>query len=117
MTVAEAPRTAGRGPQPLPLSVEAYHALGEMGLIPERTELLYGQIFNKMPKSPYHSYLYQCLAEALQATLPPGKYLRAEQPIICTDSEPEPDLAVVLGARKTTDASIPAPQNSSSRCA
>src|SRR5260370_17741804 len=100
MTVAEAPRTAGRGPQPLPLSVEAYHALGEMGLIPERTELLYGQIFNKMPKSPYHSYLYQCLAEALQATLPPGKYLRAEQPIICTDSEPEPDLAVVLGRKE-----------------
>ena len=26
-----------------PLSVKAYHALGEMGLIPEKTELLYGQ--------------------------------------------------------------------------
>ena len=29
-----------------PLSVEAYHALGEAGLIPERTELLYGD-FNE----------------------------------------------------------------------
>ena len=55
MTATEAPRTADLGPQPLPLSVEAYHALGEMGLIPEKTELLYGQIFNKLAKSPYHS--------------------------------------------------------------
>jgi hypothetical protein len=35
-----------------PLSVEAYHALGEAGLIPKNTELLYGFVYNKMSKSP-----------------------------------------------------------------
>ena len=30
-----------------PLSVEAYHVLGEAGLIPKRTELLYGFVYRK----------------------------------------------------------------------
>jgi len=49
------------GGQIWPLSVEAYHALGEAGLIPEQTELLYGFVYHKMPKSPLHSYLVQFL--------------------------------------------------------
>jgi hypothetical protein len=46
-----------RGAEIWPLSVEAYHALGEARLIPEQTELLYGFIYQKMSKSPLHSYL------------------------------------------------------------
>ena len=34
-----------------PLSVTAYHELGELGLIPEKTELLRGLVFKKLPKS------------------------------------------------------------------
>ena len=34
-----------RGAQVWPLSVAAYHALGEAGLIPKRTELLYGFVY------------------------------------------------------------------------
>ena len=55
-----------RGPQAWPLSIQAYHTLGEMGLIPENTELLYGQVFKKMSKSPQHSFLVQVLQEILQ---------------------------------------------------
>ena len=99
MTVAEAPKT-GRGPKPLPLSVKAYHVLGELGLLPEKTELLHGEVYQKMPKSPLHSYLEQFLIDALNAALPPGRYLRIEQPITCTDSEPQPDLSVVLGRKE-----------------
>ena len=80
-----------------PLSVPAYHALGELGLVPERTELLYGQVFHKMSKSPFHSFLLQLLQEALRRAVPPGCIVRTEQPITCEDSEPEPDLAVVKG--------------------
>ena len=36
-----------RGAEVWPLSLEAYHALGEAGLMPERTELLYGFVYNK----------------------------------------------------------------------
>ena len=97
MTQVEASKTGIRGPQVLPLSVKAYHALGEMGLIPEQTELLYGQVFCKMSKSPVHSFLALRLLRLLQALIPPGYLCRPEQPITCHDSEPEPDLAVVHG--------------------
>jgi Uma2 family endonuclease len=100
MTAAEAPKAVNSEPRVWPLSVKAYHALGELGLIPSRTELLYGQVIQKMSKSPYHSYLHQLLSEALQAALTPGTYLRSEQPITCSDSEPEPDLAVVRGRKE-----------------
>ena len=97
MTVIEAPQSVVRGPQLWPLGVQAYHALGDLGLIPEKTELLYGQVFNKMPKSPFHSYLLQFLLEVLRSAVPKGFIVRTEQPITCSDSEPEPDLSVVRG--------------------
>src|SRR2546423_8171797 len=97
MTEAEASKAAARGPQVWPLSVKAYHALGEMDLIPEQTELLYGQVFHKMSKSPLHSFLALRLLRLLQSLVPAGYLCRPEQPITCQDSEPEPDLAVVRG--------------------
>ncbi len=81
-----------------PLSVEAYHALGDSGLIPEKTELLYGFVFNKMRKSPLHTFLTQLLFKLLQAVCPPGTLVRQEQPITSLNTEPEPDVAVVLGS-------------------
>lgn len=80
-----------------PLSVEAYHALGEAGLIPKRTELLYGFVYHKMAKSPLHSSLVQLLQTQLLAAVSCDFLVRTEQPITCLDSEPEPDLAVVRG--------------------
>ena len=100
MTAAAAPLSTERAPQLWPISIKAYHTLGELGLVPERTELLYGQVYQKMSKSPYHVYLQQVLAEALRAALTPGSHLREEQPLTCADSEPEPDLAVVPGTKE-----------------
>jgi len=100
MTVAEAPKKPGSSPVPLPLSVKAFQALGEMGLLPKDTELLYGQVYQRLAKSPYHTYLQQVLADGLRAALPTGYYLRTDQPITCPDSEPEPDLAVVRGRKE-----------------
>jgi Uma2 family endonuclease len=97
MTAIEASKPVVRGPQVWPIGVKAYHALGEMGLIPEKTELLCGQIFHKMPKSPYHTYLLQLLLEILLTAVPEGFLTRTEQPITCADSELEPDLSVVRG--------------------
>lgn len=94
----ETPRTAGSIPQVWPLSVNAYHALGDLGLISEKTELLYGQVFHKMPKSPFHTLLLMRLLEMLRRDLPPGLHVRPEQPILCGDSEPEPDLSVIQGS-------------------
>jgi Uma2 family endonuclease len=80
-----------------PMSVAAYHALGEAGLISTNTELLYGFVYRKMPKSPIHCYLLQKLLQALSRLVPAAYLLRSEQPITCADSEPEPDLSVVKG--------------------
>ena len=100
MNSVEPPPTPLRGAQLWPLSVAAYRALGEAGLIPKNTELLYGFVYTKMSKSPFHSFLLQFLHEALSRVLPAGRLLRTEQPLTCADSEPEPDLAVVGGRKE-----------------
>ena len=79
------------------MPVQAFRALGVAGLVPKNTELLYGFVYAKPPKSPYHSYLVQLLVEVITTSLPTGFLLRAEQPLTLGDSEPEPDLAVVAG--------------------
>jgi Uma2 family endonuclease len=97
MKAAEDLQVPVRGAEVWPLSVEAYHTLGEAGLMPERTELLYGSVYHKMSKSPLHSFLVQLLQDFLHRVVPTGFVVRTEQPITCADSEPEPDLAVVRG--------------------
>jgi Uma2 family endonuclease len=69
-----------------------------MGFIPEKTELLYGQVYHKMPESPLHRLLFMRLLQWLMASLPPGLHVQPEKPIICEDSEPEPDLSVIRGS-------------------
>ena len=84
-------------PRVWPLSVKAYHVLGDLGLVPKNTELLYGQIFQKMSKSPWHSGLVRRLLRLLQPCAPATCFVSQEQPITCEDSEPEPDLALIRG--------------------
>lgn len=100
MKTVELPRIPVRGATIWPLTVAAYHALGEADLIPKNTELLYGFVYQKMPKSPFHSFLVQLLHEILLRSLPAGHLVRTEQPITCADSEPEPDLAVIKGDKE-----------------
>lgn len=84
-----------------PLSVEAYHTLGEAGLIPEKTELLHGFVFRKMRKSPFHRAILQRLLERLNAVLQRDRFwLQSEQPLTCGDSEPEPDISVLRGSNE-----------------
>jgi Uma2 family endonuclease len=87
-----------RGAPLWPLSVAAYRALGEMGLIPKNTELLYGFVYTKISKSPLHSALLRRLKRKLEQALPPGYFIDSEQPLACEDSEPEPDIAVIRGS-------------------
>lgn len=86
-----------RGAELWPISVEAYHVLGEAGVIPEKTELLYGLVYRKMAKSPYRSFLVRRLVAMLQKLQLRGVFLNTEQPITLGDSEPEPDISVIKG--------------------
>ena len=97
MNTVETRPTPLSGAHLWPLSVAAYRALGEAGLIPKNTELLYGFVYTKMSKSPFHSFLVVRLLRLLRAVIPSTHLVRSEQPIACLDSEPEPDISVVRG--------------------
>ena len=78
MKAAESLKAPVRGAEVWPLSVEAYHVLGEAGLVPKRTELLYGFVYHKLSKSPLHSYLVQLLQNLLHGVVPDGFVVRTE---------------------------------------
>jgi len=100
MKAAETHEKTSRAGELWPLSVAAYRALGEAGLIPKETELLYGQVYHKMSKSPYHSALVRRFLKLLRKASLPGRFVTSEQPITCEHSEPEPDIAVVRGTEE-----------------
>jgi Uma2 family endonuclease len=81
----------------LPITVEQYHRLSQEGIVSEQTELLQGVIIERMTKSPRHTYLVQMLMKWLDSVVGPNNYVRKEEPLTLTDSEPEPDVAVVAG--------------------
>jgi Uma2 family endonuclease len=81
------------------LSVEAYHHLFDLGEVPENFELIRGVVVQKMPKSPLHSSIVELLSDHFSLSLPQGWFVRQEQPVTLSDSEPEPDIAIVRGAR------------------
>jgi Uma2 family endonuclease len=82
-----------------PITVERYHEMIEQGILgpDERVELLEGVIVPKMPKHPPHSVSNDICREALSVALPPGWFVRTQNPVTLSTSEPEPDLAVVRG--------------------
>jgi Uma2 family endonuclease len=94
----EQPVALVRGANLWPITVEAYHVLGEAGVIPQNTELLYGLVYTKMPKSPFHTFLLYWLIEHWKLIELRGRWLRSEQPLTFADSEPEPDISVVRGS-------------------
>jgi Uma2 family endonuclease len=80
-----------------PLSVEEYHRLDEFNEHGRRTELIRGIVIEKMSKSPLHSALAKRLYDLIAPALPLGWVVRREDPLTLSDSEPEPDIAVVCG--------------------
>lgn len=79
------------------ITVDEYHRLSDAAIIPEDTELLHGVIIQQMTKSPLHTWTVRILVDWLRSALPDGYDVRQEQPVTLQDSEPEPDIAIVLG--------------------
>ncbi len=80
------------------MSVARYHETPELNENGRSTELIRGIVIEKMPKSPLHASIVTILSKILTGMIPPGFTLRPENPLTLTDSEPEPDLAVVAGS-------------------
>lgn len=80
-----------------PVSVEEYHRGPELNENGRRTELIRGVVLERKMKSPLHSFTLSRIDRLLQAAVGPGQFVRAQDPLTITDSEPEPDVAVVTG--------------------
>ena len=84
------------------MSVADYHKLGELGLLPEKIELIDGVLINKMPKFPKHAYVIDFLTNTLRKIFQTSFIVRSEQPISTKKSEPEPDISVIFGEFKSS---------------
>ncbi len=82
-----------------PVEVAQYHQFPEFNANGRRTELIRGVVIEKMSKSPLHSGIASDLYDLIRPQVPPGFWLRKEEPLTLPDSEPEPDLSLVRGRR------------------
>jgi Uma2 family endonuclease len=92
-------------------SVTEYHRLIEMGILTEddNLELLEGYLVHKMTRNPLHDAAIQKGSRMWFRVLPPGWDLRVQSALTLTDSEPEPDFAIVCGDEKAYVSHHPTP--------
>ena len=91
-----------------PLTVADYHHLGEFNENGRRTELVRGIVIEKdvqVTTALHHDRTRA--GNPLAGQIQPGWLLRQEGPLTLADSEPEPDVAVVLGPRGAFNAAHP----------
>ena len=81
------------------LSVEQYHDLLRQNTEADRepVELLEGWVVPKMGEDAIHAATVEVVADLLRQVLPTGWVVRGPHPVTTSDSEPEPDVAVVRG--------------------
>lgn len=108
-TVTDSPRA--ESPALWRLRVDQYHAMARAGIIEDGApiELLEGLLVAKVTKSPPHELIMHVLPSALEALVPSGWSVRREAPITLSDSEPEPDVAIVAGEPQRFGARHPGP--------
>ncbi|MEM8778148.1 MAG: Uma2 family endonuclease [Cyanobacteria bacterium P01_G01_bin.49] len=77
-------------------SVENYHQMIDTGLlVNRRVELIDGLIVEMSPEGTEHTYFSENLAKKLREITQNRAHVRDNKPITLSDSEPEPDIAVV----------------------
>jgi Uma2 family endonuclease len=82
-------------------TIQEYHRLIDSGLLDRRrVELIAGEILEMTPESPFHAFVTDSAAEYLQTLLQGLAIVREAHPIALTDSEPEPDIAIVRTPRQ-----------------
>jgi Uma2 family endonuclease len=78
-------------------TVQDYHHLIEQGLLDgKKVELLDGNLVTMPPEGPLHSYTTNTVADYLRQNLHGLALVREAHPITLSQSEPEPDIAIVL---------------------
>ena len=83
--------------QACPIDLRTYHWMVEHGLVEKQAELIRGVIIEKMSKSPLHETTVRKLYRRVLAASAETMIVTKEAPISTRDSEPEPDVAVIVG--------------------
>ena len=93
-------------------SLENYHQMIENGLlVNRRVELIDGLILEMSPEGTEHTYFSENLGKKLEKLLEKRAYVRENKPITLSNSEPEPDIAVVKLPRSQYFQHHPYPEN------
>jgi Uma2 family endonuclease len=92
-------------------SVARYQHMIETGGLTgeDKVELLENYLVLKMPHNPAHDGTIQIAAESVGLVLPANWRVRVQMAVVLSDSQPEPDLAVVRGNARTYVARHPVP--------
>ena len=93
------------------LTVEQYHAMAREGILTDDdpVELLEGWLVPKMVRNPPHDTALELAVEMIRPCLPGGWRIRVQSAITLSDSEPEPDVAVVRGPLRSHTNRHPGP--------
>lgn len=83
--------------QARPIDLRTYHWMVENGLVEKQAELIRGVIIEKMSKSPLHETTVRKLYRRVLAAAAETMLVTKEAPISIHDSEPQPDIAVIVG--------------------
>lgn len=91
-------RASAQQPRLYPVSVTAYHRMGEAGILDagERTELIEGRIIVMAPIGSEHADWVDRLTRYFIKALPDQFTVRPQNPLYLNEtSEPEPDIALL----------------------
>jgi Uma2 family endonuclease len=99
-TPSATPVTYGLDASIARFSVDRYQKMVETGILTaeDKVELLENYVVLKMPRNPRHHSTLQRMLRPLLLPLPAGWDLRIQSAITLTDSQPEPDFALVRGS-------------------
>ena len=100
MAIAATPLTYGHDASLARFSVASYQRMIASGALTseDKVELLENYVVLKMPHNPTHDSTIQRMLRPLLRSLLGGWDLRVQSAITLSDSEPEPDFAVVRGS-------------------
>ncbi len=88
------------GPPLHRLTVAQYDQMSRQGILgpDDRVELLEGWLVSKVTKNPPHRIATHRVRAALERAVPgSGWYVDSQEPIVTSDSEPEPDVSLIRG--------------------
>ncbi|MGH7169399.1 MAG: Uma2 family endonuclease [Gemmataceae bacterium] len=103
MTPTVTPVTYGLDASMARFSLARYQRMIELGILTseDKVELLENYVVLKMPRNPPHDGTIQLVEETLAAKVPQAWRLRTQLTVVLSDSQPEPDFAIVRGNART----------------